>query len=255
MTAEEAGRHIGISKSSLSRIENAQVSVLPPVASKLLELYGVNEAEIEALNQVAREARKRGWWHAYDDVLPAWFDVYVGLEDGAAEIKIFQPQLIPGLMQTPDYTRAVMRAELPDAPDEQIERRVELRMKRQERESPPRVWIVLDEAALCRPVGGSDVMKAQLQRLIKASKMPGNTIQILPFSAGEHASMSLAFHILSFPEPADPGLVYIETRAGSLYLEEDQQMRQYNAAFQHLVASALSKKDSAALINETISQL
>lgn len=254
MTADEAAKQVGISKSALSRIENAQVSVMPPVAAKLLELYGVEGPDVEALVQIAREARKRGWWQAYDDVLPDWFEVYVGLEAEAAEIKTFEPQLIPGLLQTAEYARAVIRAEHPDAPDDEVQRRVELRMKRQETNNPPRLWVVLDEAALRRPVGGPEVMRAQLQRLIDAASAPGNTIQILAFASGEHGSMGSAFLILSFPEPTDPGVVYVETRAGSLYLE-GQQVREYSAVFQHLVATALGQKQSANMIAEAINQL
>lgn len=254
MTADEAAKVVGISKSALSRIENAQVSVMPPVASKLLELYGVEDADIEALVQVAREARKRGWWQAYDDVLPEWFEVYVGLEAEAAEIKTLQHQLIPGLLQTAEYARAVISAEHPDASDEEIYRRVELRMKRQKTENGPKLWIVLDEAALHRPVGGNEVMKAQLQRLVKTGKHSGVTIQVLPFASGEHASMGSAFSILSFPEPADPGIVYVETRAGSLYLE-GQQVKEYSTIFQHLVATALGQKESAAMITDVMQRL
>jgi transcriptional regulator with XRE-family HTH domain len=254
MTADEAAKQVGISKSALSRIENAQVSVMPPVASKLLELYGVESPDIEALVQVAREARKRGWWQAYDDVLPEWFEIYVGLEAEAAEVKEFEPQLVPGLLQTADYARAVIRAEHPDAPDEEVNRRVELRMKRQDTSNPPRLWVVLDEAVLRRPVGGSEVMQAQLHRLTEASRVPGNTIQVLAFAAGEHGSMGSAFSILTFPEPADPGVVYVETRAGSLYLE-GQQVREYTAVFQHLVATALGQKESTTMIAEAVSQL
>jgi transcriptional regulator with XRE-family HTH domain len=194
MTADEAAKQVGISKSALSRIENAQVSVMT-----------------------------------------------------------FQPQLIPGLLQTADYARAVIRVEHPDAPDEEVNRRVELRMKRQETSNPPRLWVVLDEATLRRPVGGSDVMRGQLRRLIEAGTVPGNAIQILPFAAGEHGSMGSAFSILSFPEPTDPGVVYVETRAGSLYLE-GQQVREYTAVFQHLVATALGHKESMTMIAEAVSQ-
>jgi Domain of unknown function (DUF5753) len=144
--------------------------------------------------------------------------------------------------------------EHPDAPDEEVNRRVELRMKRQETTKPPRLWVVLDEAALRRPVGGNDVMRAQLQRLVEAAKVPGNTIQVLAFAAGEHSSMGSSFSILSFPEPTDPGVVYVETRAGSLYLE-GQQVREYTAVFLHLVATALGQKESTAMIAGAIKQL
>jgi transcriptional regulator with XRE-family HTH domain len=247
MTADQAAREIGISKSSLSRIENAQVSALPPVARALLQLYGVEEPDIEALMQVARDARKRGWWQRYDDVLPDWFEVYVGLEAEAEQIQTFQPQLIPGLLQTEDYARAVIRVEHPDASDAEVERRVELRMKRQSADNAPRLWIILDEASLSRPVGGADVMHAQLESLVAAAEKPGNTIQVLPFSVGEHPSMGSAFYILSFADPMDSGVVYVETRAGSLYVEGPQ-VRDYAGVFQHLVAAALSTKDSVRMI-------
>jgi transcriptional regulator with XRE-family HTH domain len=249
MTADQAAREVGISKSALSRIENAQVSVLPPVARALLELYGVEEPDIEALIQVAREARKRGWWQAYDDVLPEWFEVYVGLEAEAAQIQSFQPQLVPGLLQTEDYARAVIRVEHPDSDDDEVARRVELRMRRQQTENPPRLWVILDEAVLRRPVGGRATMKAQLKKIAEAAGKPGNTIQVLPFAVGEHGSMGSAFSILTFAEPMDPGLVYVETRAGSLYLEGPQ-VREYSAVFQHLVATALGQRESVAMISE-----
>lgn len=254
MTADEASRQVGISKSALSRIENAQVSAMPPVARSLLELYGVEGQEVEALVQVARDARKRGWWQAFDDVLPDWFEVYVGLEAEAAEIKTFQPQLVPGLLQTAGYARAVIRAEHPDSPDEEVDRRVELRMRRQQQGNLPRLWVVLDEAVLRRPVGGGDVMRDQLERLVEASRKPGDTIQVLAFDAGEHGSMGSAFSILTFPEPADPGVVYVETRAGSLYLE-GQQVREYSGIFSHLVATAKGQRESAAMIGAAVNQL
>ncbi|WFE41700.1 helix-turn-helix transcriptional regulator [Micromonospora sp. WMMD998] len=254
MTADQAAKEVGISKSALSRIENAQVSVMPPVARGLLDLYGVEGDEIDALVQVARDARKRGWWQAYDDVLPDWFEVYVGLEAEASEIRAFQPQLIPGLLQTADYARAVVRAEHPDSPDNEIERRVELRMRRQSNESPPNLWVVLDEAVLRRPVGGAATFKAQLHRLAEEADRPGNTVQILTFAAGEYGSMGSAFSLLAFPEPADPGVVYVETRAGSLYLE-GQQVREYTRVFEHLVATAAGARRSRDLIREAINQL
>ncbi|RGC70355.1 Helix-turn-helix protein [Micromonospora sp. MW-13] len=253
MTADQAAKEIGISKSALSRIENAQVSVMPPVARGLLELYGVEGEEVDALVQVARDARKRGWWQAYDDVLPGWFEVYVGLEAEASEIRAFEPQLIPGLLQTADYARAVIRAEHPDASAEEVDRRVELRMRRQATDSPPKLWVVLDEAALRRPVGGVAAFTTQLRRLVEEAERPGNTIQILAFGAGEYGSMGSAFSVLAFPEPADPGVVYVETRAGSLYLE-GQQVREYGRVFEHLVATAVSARESRDLIRGAIDE-
>lgn len=248
MTADLAAKQIGISKSALSRIENALVSVMPPVVRALLELYGVSEDDTDALVQVARDARKRGWWQTYDDILPDWFSVYVGMEAEAAEIKGFEPQLVPGLLQTPEYARAVIRVEHPDAPDAEVERRVELRMRRQDVEQPPRLWFVLDEAVLQRPVGGLKVMCAQLEKIHKAATTPGNTVQVLAFDLGEHASMGSAFSVLTFREPSDPPIVYVETRAGSLYLE-GQQVEDYAAVFSHLSATARSERESAGMIS------
>lgn len=253
MTADLAARQVGISKSSLSRIENALVSVLPPVVRALLELYGVGEDDIDALVQVARDARKRGWWQKYDDVLPSWFSVYVGLEAEAAEIKGFEPQLVPGLLQTSEYARAVIRAEHPDAPDAEVERRVELRLRRQDREQPPRLWYVLDEAVLHRPVGGRAVMRRQLDRILKIASLPGNTVQVLPFDLGEHASMGSAFSVLTFRESADPPVGYVETRAGSLYLE-GQQVEDYAAVFRHLCATARGARESAVMITDAMAR-
>lgn len=250
LTADEAARRVGISKSALSRVENALVSVMPPVARALLELYGVSPTEIEPLLQIAREARKRGWWQRYGDVLPDWFETYVGLEAEAAEIRTYEPQLVPGLLQTEEYARAVIRAEHPDAPQGEVDRRVELRIRRQNVDSPPRLWMVLDEAVLRRPVGGPEVMSRQLDKIRDIGSRPGVTIQVLPFMAGEHGSMGSAFSILTFQEPTDPGVVYIETRAGSLYLE-DQEEREYTALFNHLVAQALSHRDSATMLRVT----
>ncbi|GLY23391.1 transcriptional regulator [Micromonospora sp. NBRC 101691] len=254
MTADQAAKEVGISKSAISRIENAQVSVMPPVARSLLELYGVEGEEVDALVQVARDARKRGWWQAYDDVLPDWFEVYVGLEDEASEIRAFEPQLVPGLLQTADYARAIIRAEHPDAPTDEVDRRIELRMRRQQRMNPPRLWVVLDEAALRRPIGGKDTFRTQLRRLVDASGQPGLTLQILTFGAGEYGSMGSAFSVLTFPEPADPGVVYVETRAGSLYLE-GQQVREYTRVFEHLVATAMGARESRDLIERAIDGL
>jgi transcriptional regulator with XRE-family HTH domain len=247
MTADQAAREIGISKSALSRIENAQVSAMPPVARALLELYGVEGADVDALVQVAREARKRGWWQSYDDVLPEWFQTYIGLEAEASQIQTFEPQIVPGILQTADYAQAVMRVEHPDATDAEVKRRVELRLKRQENDAPPKLWVVLDEAVLRRAVGGTQVMNAQVKRLVEVAGRPGNMIQVLPFTAGEHASMGSAFSILTFAELADPGIVYVETRAGSLYLEGPH-VKEYTVVFQHLMAGALGERESISMI-------
>jgi transcriptional regulator with XRE-family HTH domain len=246
-TIDAVAKEAGISRSALSRMENAQVSISVPSAAALLRVYGVDGDDLEALLQVAREARKRGWWQSYSEVLPDWFETYVGLEAEASEIRTFQPQLVPGLLQTADYARAVIVAEHPEASAEEVKKRVELRMKRQDAENKPKLWVILDQAVLMRPVGGANVMEGQLKRLQDEATKPGVTIQVLAFDAGEHGSMGSSFSILSFPEPGDAPVVYIETRAGSLYLE-GAQAREYSTLFTHLTASGRDQRTSAVLL-------
>jgi transcriptional regulator with XRE-family HTH domain len=254
LSTDQVAKEVGISKSALSRLENGLVSAMPPVVRSLLELYGVDSADIEPLMQVARDARKRGWWLSYSDVLPEWFDLYVGLEAEASEIKTYEPQLIPGILQTELYAAAVIRAEHPDAPDDEIDRRVELRMKRQKLDNRADLWVVLDESVLCRPVGGNDIMRAQLSRLVDESRVPGVNIQVLPFRVGEHGSMGSSFSLLSFPEAVDRPIAYLENRAGSVYVEGDR-VREYVALFAHMTAAASGQRESTAMIKQAVSGL
>jgi transcriptional regulator with XRE-family HTH domain len=255
MTADEAAKQTGISKSTMSRIENGQVTVMPPVAAALLRLFGVDEEEIEPLLQIARDARKRGWWQRYADAIPEWFDTYVGLESEASEVCEYHSGLVPGLLQTPDYTRAVIRAEHPDMTKVEQDRWVELRVKRQERDNPPDLWVVLDEAVIRRPVGGRDVMRAQLRRLEEAAQNPRCNVQVLPFATGEHGCMGSTFIVLEFADPADAPLVYIENRTSSLYLEESDEVREYIRLFNHLRATAADTRHSLEMISEAAARL
>jgi len=253
LTADQVAKEVGISKSTLSRIENAQVSVMVPVARSLLALYGVARDDIEALAQIARDARQRGWWQAYDHVLPEWFSTYVGLEAEASEIKTFETQLVPGVLQTPDYARAVISAEHPDAAAAEIERRVELRMRRQQLDTPPRLWAVIDEGVLHRPVGGRATMGDQIERMMEAAQQPRVNVQVIPFSAGEYGSMGSSFSILSFNTP-DAGVAYIEYRYGALYLEGDQ-VSQYENLMAHLTAVALGPRESVAVMKRALAHI
>jgi transcriptional regulator with XRE-family HTH domain len=254
LTLDHAAKELGVARSTMSRIENAQVSVRPGDVRALLELYGVESDDVAALVQVARDARQRGWWQAYSDVLPNWFEVYVGLEQAASEISTFEVALVPGLLQTADYARAVIEAELPDAPVNEVERRTELRMKRQSDEARPEMWVVLDEAVIRRVVGGPATMRAQLERLAEEAEAPGQTLQIVPFSAGAHASMISSFSILNFPELADPPVVYLESRAGSLYVEGSG-ADAYVRIFRTLQADAVSPKASIEMVREAAQSL
>lgn len=233
----------------MSRIENAQVSVRPGDVRTLLELYGVDPDDAASLVQVARDARQRGWWQAYSDVLPSWFEVYVGLEHAASEICTFEVALVPGLLQTADYARAVIEAELSDASPADVERRTELRMKRQRDEARPELSAVLDEAVIRRVVGGPAIMRAQLERLAAEAEAPGQTLQIVPFRTGAHPSMIGSFSILAFPEEADPPVVYLESRAGSLYVDGDG-AQAYLRIFHALQDVALPREASIDLIRQ-----
>jgi transcriptional regulator with XRE-family HTH domain len=254
LTLDHSARELGVARSTMSRIENAQVSVRPGDVRTLLELYGVEPADVAALVQVARDARQRGWWQAYSDVLPGWFEVYVGLEQAASEISTFEVALVPGLLQTAEYARAVIEAELPDASPTEVARRTELRMKRQHDEARPGLWVVLDEAVIRRVVGGAATMRAQLERLADEAEAPGQTLQIVPFDAGAHASMISSFSILTFPETADPPVVYLESRAGGLYVEGCG-AHAYVRIFRSLQADAISPRASIEMIREAAKAL
>ncbi|OZM74546.1 transcriptional regulator [Amycolatopsis antarctica] len=251
LTIDEVGEKLECSASKISRIETGHVGVTPRDVRDLLELYGISGDAQEALVQLAREARKRGWWHAYNEVFTGAF---VGLESDASSLRAFQALLVPGLLQTRDYTRAVIRAMRPDADEKELNRRVDARMARQQLladPSPPCFWAVIDEAVLHRVVGGPEVMAEQLQHLRTLSALPHVTIQVVPFGAGAHPGMEGPFLILGYPEQADPDVVYVDCTASGVYLEEPEDVQRYSLMFDHLRASALKPDDSHTLIAAT----
>jgi transcriptional regulator with XRE-family HTH domain len=250
LTRDETARRLDWSGSKISRIETGQSRAQTGDVRDLLDVYGVTGDPAEALVQLAREARKRGWWTAYNDVFTG---TYVGLEAEASALRTYEPQIIPGPLETEDYTRALIRAALVRADPDDIERRVQARMARQEiltRPDAPEIWAVLDEPVIRRPVGGAAVMKAQLRHLIDVTAAPNSTItlQVLPLSVGSHPGLSGPFVILDFPSSEDPPVVYLETGTDGLYLEETAEIERYNVVFDHLRASALSARESASLI-------
>jgi transcriptional regulator with XRE-family HTH domain len=242
-TIEEVATQLDLSPSTLSRIETAQVRVRTSDLRQLLEIYKVTEAQREQLLQLARERRQQPWWNEYKGFLPV---ALASLERGTAAILQYSVQLVPGLLQTEAYARELLKA-LPPIQDLDIKRRVEFRMKRQELltdDQAPRLWVVLDEAVLRRPIGGQQVMAEQLQRLIDAAALPKVTIQVLPFRAGVHAGMDGEFTILSYDDPADPDVVYLETAAGEKFDESTDVTRRYNSIFDELRAAALNPAES-----------
>jgi transcriptional regulator with XRE-family HTH domain len=258
LTCEEVADHLECSASKISRVETGRVSVSPRDVRDMLELYGVPAAQRESLVQLARDSRQKGWWHAYSDTMQPQMATYIGLESAASEIRIYEVSLIPGLLQTEDYARAVIRAGMVNSPAEDIERRVSLLMARQPavvREDPPKVWAVLDEAALRRRVGGAGLMRLQLEHLLAQAALPNVAVQVIPFGGGAHPAMGRPFIILVFPERVDTDVVYLEDLTSALYLEDVAEVDRYNVFFNHLRATALSFDDSAALITSVLKEM
>ena len=231
LSREEAAEAIRASEWKIHRLENGQVGFKERDLVDLLERYQVTDpAEVGELLALAREANTPGWWQHYGDVLPQWFRTYVDLESAATLIRTYEGQFVPGLLQTDDYMRAVVRGAHLDESSEEVGRRVRLRMARQTlltREQPPRLWAVVDEAALRRPVGGREVMRGQLERLIDATKLPNVTLQVLPFGAGAHPAMVGAFSILRFAERELPDVVYLEHLTNAVYLDKRAEVERY----------------------------
>ena len=253
MSREEVSRQLEWSTSTVFRIETGRNRPQPGNVRALLELYGVTGPERDGLIQLTRDARKPGWWHSFRDVLPNPYEVYIGLEAGAASIRNFEPVVVPGLLQTADYAREVFRNGPIELDPDDVERLVEVRLARQEilaRDDRPRLWAVIDETVIRRLVGGSDVMRGQLNHLTDAAQQGKTTIQVMPFRAGAHAGTTGPFVILDFEELTDPTVVYVETLAGDIYLEERSDVNRYTLAFDRLVAAALHPDESVRLIEQ-----
>lgn len=258
VTREEAGYAIRASGSKISRMELGRVSFKERDVVDLLDLYGVDAEEAAALVALAREANTPGWWHKYGDLLPDWFQVYVGLEEAASLIRLYEVQFVPGLLQTADYARAVVRLGQPGAPPEEIERRVGLRMGRQElltKPGGPRLWAIVDEAALRRPIGGREVMRAQLVQLIEATNEPNVTVQVVPFRSGGHAAEAGAFTIMRFPEPDLPDVVYLEQLTSALYLDKRDDVEKYTEVMERLSVESESPERSVDILSGILEEV
>jgi len=258
LTREQAGEAIRASEWKIHRLENGQVGFKERDIIDLLRLYGVTDPdEVTALVVLAREANTPGWWQRYGDVLPQWFRAYVDLESAATLIRTYEGQFVPGLLQTDDYMRAVIHdASLESA--EEVGRRVRLRMARQTlltREHPPRLWAVVDEAALRRPVGGREVMRGQLERLIDASKQPNVTLQILPFAGGAHPAMVGSFSILRFPDRELPDVVYLEHLTNAVYLDKRAEVERYLDVMELLCVDSEPPGKTVELLDRILNEL
>jgi transcriptional regulator with XRE-family HTH domain len=258
LTCEDVGHKLECSGTRISRMETGRIGARPGDVRELLEIYGVTGAEADSLVQLARDARRKGWWHAFARVVPPWFEAYVGLESDAARLHDFQPSVVPGLLQTEDYARAILRS-APDAGGgEEIDQQVALRMRRQavlDQSGPPQVQVVLGESVLWMQVGGPAVLRAQLLRLADLATRPDLTLQVLPLRTAAHAQPVSAFTLLEFADPADPTVVYLEHLTGSNLVEEEDEVQRYRAMFGHLSAAALGPGPSADLIARTAAEL
>ncbi|MFE9460465.1 helix-turn-helix domain-containing protein [Streptomyces californicus] len=252
VTREAAGYSIRASESKISRMELGRVSFKARDVEDLLTLYGVtDEAERDSLLGLAREANVAGWWHSYGDVLPGWFQTYVGLEGAAFLIRIFEVQFVHGLLQTEAYAHAVVSRGMRGASPAEIDRRVALRLERQKTlvsERAPTFHAVLDEAALRRPYGEREVMRGQLRHLIDMSERPNITLQVIPFSHGGHAGESGSFTMLRFPESDLSDIVYLEQLTSALYLDKPEEVAQYEKAMATLAQDSPGTDESRDLL-------
>ncbi|WP_393915941.1 helix-turn-helix domain-containing protein [Halostreptopolyspora alba] len=259
---EEAGltwpvvaEEMGWSESKLYRIENDKSRVLPRDVKRLLDLYEISDETRRApLIELARRANEKGWWHQYSETIPTWFQPFIGLEASAASIRVYESELVPGLLQTEGYMRAIASTAPVLAAEEEIERSVEVRLARQRRlteeQEPLELWMVLNEAVIRRVVGGPDIMREQLDHLAAMAQNHRITLQILPFAKGEHSSMLGAFQVLEFAGEEVPPVVYLEHQTGGLYVEKPEDIRRYTLMYNHLSVKALSEEESLAMVRQ-----
>jgi transcriptional regulator with XRE-family HTH domain len=254
VSPEQAAYEIRASRSKISRMEHGRVGFKGRDVDDLLTLYGIQDDQVRVkLLTYAQQASTPGWWSKYDDVLPDWFESYLGLEGAASVIRTFELQFVHGLFQTEAYARAVTTLGNKSASPEEVDRRVSVRLKRQDVLAgfePPQVWSVMDEAVLRRPVGGRRVMRHQLAHLIDVASLPRVTIQVVPFASGGHAAAGGSFTVLRFAEPDVPDIVYIEQLTSALYLDGRGDVDHYVQVMNDLSTEALTPARSAALLAE-----
>ena len=250
---EEAARAIDVTPLTIRRMEKASVGLRIPYVRELLHTYGVEEREIEDFLALAREANRPGWWYQYRDVLPEWFKAYVSLESEATLIRAYEPHYMPGLLQTRDYARTILRLGFPNESPEEIERRVELRVRRQElldKPNAPTVWAILDETVLLRPVGGAKVMRHQIERVIDAISNDKVRIQIMRFSAGPHPGAFGPFHYFRFGFSELPDIVYTESLTGSAYVDQRVDVEAYLEVLDRMSVQAAPVEQTRAILEE-----
>ena len=254
VTYEQAGRALDVTHATIRRMEKAEVGLKVPYVEKLLRTYGVEEPdELDAFIALAREANQPGWWHRYRDVLPEWFSVFVSLESESQVIRAYEPHYVPGLLQTESYARAVLRAGMPHAPEGEIKRGVALRMERQSvltrDEEPPLLWAVVDETVLRRQIGGTEVMREQIDHLLQVTERTNVALQVMPFSAGPHPAMYGPFHLFRFPIDELPDVVCSESLVGAVYLDQRDDVSTFLEALDRMSAQAVPVARTRAVLS------
>jgi transcriptional regulator with XRE-family HTH domain len=257
-TMESAAERSGLSRATISRIENAKQTILPRTVRLLCQTYGVGAPLLDHLVRLAEESEDRGWLLAYSDTTPNWFERYLGEEAEASEIWTYEAEFVPGLLQTADYCRAVRAANSPDLTEDDLVRSVEFRLARQQlldRDRPPRLHVVVNEAVLHRQVGGPSVMREQLGQLATLADRPNVTVQVLPFSAGAHPAMTGSFSMLRFPADGGDPTILVEVDSGALYPDRPVDVERYTWKFGRLRDLALSPEESMALVSTVETEL
>lgn len=254
MTAEEVAERLLVSQSKISRLENGRRSISQRDVRDLCGVYEVEDHRIvDSLMQMAKDSRQQGWWHSFGDIP---YSVYIGLETDAASLRVYDPQVVPGLLQTRAYAETLITGALPETMPTDIDKRVQVRLRRQERiaapDNPLRLWTVLDESALRRVVGSRAVMREQLEHLVEQSQLPHVTVQVIPFDMGAHPGLNGQYAILEFPDAADSSVVYIEGVTSDLYLEKANDVQKYSVMYEHLRAQALNVEQSRQFIAKIV---
>jgi transcriptional regulator with XRE-family HTH domain len=258
LTGDEVAARLSWSPAKISRIETARTMVSPADLQAVLDLYEVSGGNRDRLTELGRAARQRGWWDTYADLLGPEYATLIALESDAQMVRWYAAQIVPGLLQTEDYAREIIRSTLLISPPGEIERKVQVRMSRQrvlDAEVPPRLSVILDESVLRRAVGSAEVMREQLRHLVQAASRPNVDLRVLPYAAGAHPSVTGEFTILSFPERDAPDVVYLENMTSNIYVEREAEVFLYTLVFERLAPMAMGPEDSVSLITELADHL
>ncbi|GAB3485668.1 helix-turn-helix protein [Amycolatopsis cihanbeyliensis] len=258
LSRAQAGYEIRASESKISRMELGRVGFKERDVTDLLTMYGVTDEELrEEYLKLVRMSNEPGWWQSYNDLMPRWLDNYVGLEEAASRIQTYEQQFVPGLMQTEDYARSVSSHGKPELVNDDVERRVAIRMRRQKllvRPNAPRLWAIIDESVLHRPIGGEEILRAQIDTLLELTSLPNISVQVVPFRYSGRAAET-SFSLLRFAEPELPNIAYIEHLCGALYLEKPEEIEVYSRALDRLAVDAETPEESRQMLRKRRAEL